>query len=242
MVQERQPLDAGDAPSGTRGGASRRRPVTLGEFVLDELRRRIVLGDYPPGTRLTIDSLARDLDSSPMPVREAVHELEAEGLLDTAPHKGAVVAGFRRRDIEDAYEMLATMEVLVVERAAQAATAEQVSEMRHWLEEMRRLLGRPYGEEMLETHRAFHFALFDGAGEGVLLRHVRMLWHVCERYVFAAMPDNDRPARGQEEHERLVELVEQHDVNGIAEHLRMHLANSKAHVVHRLDELGSWTD
>lgn len=233
-----QKIERGDDRHFSRMVNERRRPVTLGAFVLDELRSRIVLGEYPPGIRLTIDTLAKDLQSSPMPVRVAVHELEVEGLLDSVPHRGAIVAPFRRRDIEDAYEMLATLEVLAVQRASSSATPEQKAEMRRWLDEMHRLLDRPFGAEMLDAHRRFHFALFDGAGEGVLLSHVRMLWYVCERYVFAAMPGTDRHAKSHKEHIKLVDLIERHDVGGILEHLRQHLENSKVHVLSRLEERG----
>ena len=71
------------------GGRTRHR--TMAEYALEELREAIILGELPAGTPLRLDELARSLDMSISPIREAVRQLEALGLAEHIPHQGAKV-------------------------------------------------------------------------------------------------------------------------------------------------------
>lgn len=211
-------------------------PLLLTDYVIDQVRSRIVLGALRPGERVPLDSLAEELGSSRVPLREAVRQLEAEGLVVTIPRHGAVISQFDKRDIEDAFHILEAVEVIAVERAAEAADARVIDSMRHWAREIAALQDKPVSREMLEAHRAFHFALFDAGGGAVLLRHLRMLWHTCERYVMLCMPDPKRRAESLHEHEELFDRIERRDPAGAASVLQRHLRASLASVLGRLSE------
>jgi DNA-binding GntR family transcriptional regulator len=217
-----------------------RSPVpTLTDWAIEEVRRRIVLGELPPWERLPLEDLANELGISRVPLREAVRSLEAEGLVVTAPHRGAITAPLSLDNAADAYALLEAAEMLAVDRAAAASNPESLARMEASLGAMREHVHDGHVTRgSLEAHRAFHFAFFDLVGEGVLLRHLRTFWHACERYVMASMPDESHASRAYGEHEELVRLVRDGDVDAAKEHLRGHLRGSFAAVKERLIAAG----
>src|SRR4051812_34876320 len=107
------------------------------EHVYSVLRRRILDGTYPPGYRLVIDTIGRELEVSPMPVREAIRRLEAEHWIVYQRHQGAQVAP---RDAEmwaEAIEALALLEGFVTARAAPHLQDEDFAALRAIGDEMR---------------------------------------------------------------------------------------------------------
>lgn len=223
------------SPRGTPS-APRSRHRTLAEYVLDEIRHWVVLGTIPPGARLEVDKLAEDLGSSRIPVREAVRQLESEGLLVNVPRRGVVVPEVRSQDIDDAYQLLESVELLAAQRAVKTVTSETLDTMRAWAEEMDRLVDQPRSEAMLIAHRSFHFAMFDTVGEGILLRHLRMLWYACERFLTASMPDPEHAESAHQEHWTLIDLLGSGDLDRITELLQSHLRASRERAHRRLAE------
>nr|WP_275403906.1 FCD domain-containing protein [Pseudonocardia acidicola] len=131
------------------------------------------------------------------------------------------------------------IEILAVERATRAADASVIAEMRYWSERMHGLGEDSVSGEWLEAHREFHFALFEAAGDGILLRHLKMLWHTCQRYVMAGMPDPERQQSSQDEHVQLIDLVEAKDSAGATRLLEHHLENSLRFALAKLEESGA---
>lgn len=211
-------------------------PETIADYLTEQIRRRIVLGRLVAGERVPLYALAEEFGVSRVPLREAVRQLEAEGLVDNIPRRGAIVRKLNRRDLEDAFRVLNDVEILAVKRAARNSDAKVIAEMRYWSERMHGLGEDRVSEEMLEAHRAFHFALFDAAGDGILLRHLKMLWHTCERYVMHGMPDLERQQSAQEEHLQLIELVEAKDAKAASKLLEHHLKNSLQFALRKLPE------
>lgn len=205
-------------------------PGTITDFVTERIRDRIVLGQLKPGQKLSVYSLADELGVSRVPLREAVRQLEAESLVDNLPRRGTVVRPLSAADVTDAFQILDLIEVIAAERAATATDNAAAKEMRYWFDEMQALAERgvpQVSEEMLHAHRAFHFALFKGAGEGVLQRHLCMLWNTCERYVINSRT-GERQAAATGEHAEILARIEAKDPVGAADSLRKHVRASLA--------------
>ncbi|WP_020495918.1 GntR family transcriptional regulator [Sciscionella marina] len=201
-------------------------PGTTTDFVTEVIRNRIVLGELGPGQKVPVYELADELGVSRVPLREAVRELEAESLVDNLPRRGTVVRELRVTDLRDTFEILHAIEPIATRRCAESGDEEIVRAMRYWLTQMRELAKRKVPQtsaEMLHAHREFHFALFRAAGDGVLQRHLCMLWNTCERYVMNSLPNRRRQADAASEHEQLVERIEAHDPDGAVEVLHRHL-------------------
>lgn len=88
---------------------------TLSSMVTEQLRRDIMLGVIQPGSRVTVQSVAERYNTSALPVREAIQILTAERLLENNPYKGATVCTIDRLFIENIYDILRSMETLIIE-------------------------------------------------------------------------------------------------------------------------------
>ncbi len=98
-----------------------RRHVTKQQYVYETLREAIIRCELPPGERLVIDELARRLDISIIPVREALRLLESEGLVFSVAHVGATVAPISRHSIVEVFTLLEGLETVSARAAALAA-------------------------------------------------------------------------------------------------------------------------
>jgi DNA-binding GntR family transcriptional regulator len=100
----------------------------MAEYALQELREAIILGELAPGTPLRLDELARQLDMSISPIREAVRRLEALGLAKHVPHHGAKVLPFDPDELRDLFAIRLALESLAVRQAAERLTPEAAEE------------------------------------------------------------------------------------------------------------------
>src|SRR5947209_13575073 len=103
---------------------------TMAEYALEQLREAIILGELPAGTPLRLDDLARSLEMSISPIREAVRQLEALGLAKHVPHQGARVVPFDIDDLRDLFEVRVVLESLAVRRAATRIAADELDAAR----------------------------------------------------------------------------------------------------------------
>jgi len=94
-------------------------PPTTALRVREEIQRAIVTGALAPGERLTAEALAHRFGTSRTPIREALLSLEAEGLVEIAPHRGAIVRPFDAAGLVELYELRAVIEPYAAARAAE---------------------------------------------------------------------------------------------------------------------------
>ena len=157
---------------------------TKAELAYDYLRDQVLTGRLRPGDRVRISHVARALGVSDIPVRESVCRLEAEGLLFSEPHKGAVVAELGAAQIEELFAIRAELEALATRRAAASLTDEQFGHLDD-------LLARMDAAEQIndataygDLNREFHFAIYRSQSYGRLTSTIRDLWRStdwCQR-------------------------------------------------------------
>ena len=103
--------------------------LPLRDVVFNTLRQAIITGEFAPGERLMEISLANRLGVSRTPVREALRQLELEGLVRIIPNRGAFVEGITKEDVKDIYEIRARLEGLCAKWAADRITKDQIAEL-----------------------------------------------------------------------------------------------------------------
>ncbi|MBD8067924.1 GntR family transcriptional regulator [Bacillus sp. PS06] len=109
------------------------KPKTMTEYVYEELKSNILSGIYKPGDKLTEISLANELEVSRTPVRDAVHRLEAEGLVSLTPHKGITVKKLTKKDVQDFHQIRIVLEGLAAKLAALNATDQELELFKEFL-------------------------------------------------------------------------------------------------------------
>lgn len=137
------------------------RILTKAEFTARNLRRLIVTGEVQPGERVVIGHVARELGVSDTPVREAVKQLVAEGLLVEIPHVGPMVPEFTVEEVCEAFEMRAVLSALVIKLNAPYYSADTLGELDAILAESKEAIDHGDPAAYGETNVAFHVALMD---------------------------------------------------------------------------------
>jgi DNA-binding GntR family transcriptional regulator len=188
------------------------------------LRSRILDGTYGPGQRLVIDALARDLAVSPMPVREAIRRLEAEGWLTYQRHQGAQVAPLDEAGWMEALTTLAVLEGYATALSAPHLDAADLAHAREINAGMREALEALDVMAVSERNLAFHHALTERCPNGYLRRELATIQerlNTLRSSIFMFIPMRGRVSI--DEHEKLVAMIERgDDVEHFAREHKLH--------------------
>jgi len=144
----------------------------LRQEVLTAIRAGIVSGEIPVGTRLLEGELSTRMGVSRAPIREALRQLEQEGLVESFAHRGVVVVGVPDDEIDALYELRATIEAKAIARACVAATDEDLAKLRGLLDEMRVAVEQWDIDAVAEIDLRFHGAIVALSGFSLL----RTIW------------------------------------------------------------------
>jgi DNA-binding GntR family transcriptional regulator len=199
------------------------RHPTMAEAALERLREAIILGELTPGTPLRLEDLARSLGMSISPIREAVRQLEALGLAEHVPHHGAKVVALEIEELRELFSIRLSLETMAVRRAAELFDADDELAARSHLADLDEARGARDARAAVRAHTAFHFALYEAARSGWLLRMIRPAWDSCERYrpvLLGAGSPQDRHAELDRE---LLDACAARDADRAASALHAHL-------------------
>jgi DNA-binding GntR family transcriptional regulator len=137
---------------------------SLADDIVDRLRSAILNGTFKPGQPLREEQLAASLDVSRGPVREALVQLEREGLVIVRRHRGATVARLSRADVEEVYSLRLALERLAMRQAVQHATEEDFAAMEGVLDEIRAAFARgPTEQAIADLDVRFHDLIYQAA-------------------------------------------------------------------------------
>ncbi|AXG76417.1 GntR family transcriptional regulator [Streptomyces paludis] len=218
-------------------------PAGKGKALVDDtaaaIRARILSGEIPIGAQLRQAELAGALGVSRTPVREALRQLQAGGLIEVLPNRGAVVRVPSPWEVREAYEIRAELEGLACVRAVRAITPAILRELREANETVRAVSGGGTPGEGASPSTAandcFHTLIHTVAGNQRLARAIKDVNEAFPRNV-SALVLHDNPRHREDnirEHERIVEALAAED----AERAR---AEMKAHVTSAGEQLARW--
>lgn len=200
-----------------------------------ELRESILSGDLQPGTRLILAELAERTSTSIMPVREAVRRLEAEGLVEQVPHRGAQVRPVSVPDLEDLYRVRIPLETLAVRLAAARFGEDDYERLSRVLVEYREAYERGGDARGREMHAAFHLGLYEVSQSRWLMHTITPLFNVADRYQRLSSVLRGSLESRYQEHERILECCRQRDAEAAAEALEDHLRKTMNVIKAELD-------
>jgi len=197
---------------------------TKQEFVYQALRDAIMRCDLRPGERLVVDDLARLLEVSAIPVREALHRLQSEGLVKGIPHVGATVSPISRGSIDEVFSVLEGLEIVAARTAALRMTAADAAALEEISAAMDEALRRDRKEEWADLNSPFHLAISRLAAMPMLhqmTERVLARWDRVRRFHFngVLVP---RIEQAQEEHRALLLAMKQRDLEALERTVRQH--------------------
>jgi DNA-binding GntR family transcriptional regulator len=175
------------------------------------IRRAILEGELAPGQRLKEKDLARELGISSTPVREALQALDAEGLIELVPNRGAAVRSYSIDDLEELYRLRALLEGYAARQAAARVSGEQLRELSASCTRFARL--RRHGDlrDLVKENLRFHSTILDAAGGNhlaELVQKVRQIPLVYQVYVWYSP---EQKAVSEHYHRQLTHLLEERD-------------------------------
>lgn len=211
-------------------GVSAAKPVVQRQTVVDlavqELRERILRGDYPEGAPLRQDALANDLGVSRIPIREALRQLEVEGLVTFSPHAGAVVSSLSLDEIVELFELRALLESDLIRKAVPNLTPDDIDRASTILEAYDAAFEVGDVAEWGALNWEFHSTLLAAAKRPLTLNMLSMLHNQSDRYTRLQLTLTHGESRASDEHKQILRAAEQGDGELAARRLREHVENA----------------
>lgn len=179
--------------------------------IAEALEQAILSGEFAAGEVLNEPELAQRFDVSRTPVREALLNLSASGIVDLQRGKGAVVVGISLDTLFEAYEVLANSLGFAGALAAERMTPLERAGLRNLVEDMKANTDEAHRERYIDLDEKLHDAILDGAKNAILARQV----HACKRRMSAvrtlSMRSHKTVSHIIPEIERVVEAIEARD-------------------------------
>ena len=200
-------------------------PASMVDQVAKEIRRSILSGSLKPGQAFSLREIAAQLEISFIPVREALRQLEAQGLVVTRPGRSAYVAPLSRDDLNGIYQLRRKLEPDIAARACRMLDEAAYARLQVFTD----MLGeKPRGiDDVYEAHHQFHLELLRPAATTWDLRVLDGLWHAAERYVRLAFLRRDAEPtehlRRSHAHVVLLETIRRGDPHEVSREVLHHL-------------------
>ena len=226
-----------EASRSVRSVASRKASAV--DLVLHEIRRSILSGELPPGQPFTVPALTEQLGVSHVPVREALRQLEAQGLVTLSPSRSAIVTPLDPDDLRAIYRLRVTVEPELAALSAPGRTDAEIAELDGMV---RATFGDVLGEAFWDPHRRFHAAMIEPAASDWDRRLLTPLWDASERYtrlVFdpVAAPESFADHRAHA-HDELVDAARTRDPDQVRTAVRAHLEGNLATMLAEMSTIG----
>jgi DNA-binding GntR family transcriptional regulator len=214
--------------------------LQLHDQVVARLRTMLVEGRIPPGAKLNERELCEQLRVSRTPLREAIKLLAAEGLVDLLPNRGAVAVKLTEADILNTFEVLASLEGLSGELAAQRITDEELAELRATHYEMLACFARRDLSGYYRLNAKVHTAINDATRNPVLTNTYRSINARVQSLRFRTNQNEAKWKHAVGEHEQMVEAFGKRDGAALRAVLVEHLLRKRDTVLElmRAGEIG----
>lgn len=197
---------------------------TKQDLVIQFLKEAVLRGDLRPGDRLRQEEIARSLGLSQTPVREALLQLSAQGLVVRAPHKGARVAKIDLADLEQLYGVRSLLESEAARLGVRRLEPDDLRRLRDLARAMQDALQEGDLGALREADEAFHMALYRASGNERLLQLVVQMWSSFPRYLLWLLPE--RPRQSLKEHGAILRAAVRGDADAAARAVSEHLRNA----------------
>lgn len=200
---------------------------SLTSAVADRLREQIIRGEIPEGAQIRQDAIATQFHVSRIPVREALRQLEAEGLIAIFPNRGAIVPALSPDDVEELFSIRALLEPEVLKLSIPHLTEQDFSEaaaiLRKYVSELRR---EDHVSAWGRLNWQFHSILYSRAILPRFMAVIRNVNNSGERYTRLQLYLTHGIKRANEEHHKILELCRNRDVPAACTLLRDHILHA----------------
>lgn len=207
---------------------------TKSEIVYHIILDRIISGEYKPGDKLIIRRIAKELNVSEIPIREAIKNLEAEGYVTHDANKSVLVWKCSRDEIDGVFHIKGVLEGYATRMSIDYLTPSDIEELKAINEEMRTACTGEEATRFSELNEKFHMRIYRDNPNRNLVSMIKELWikWAVTRRVFATAPS--RMDDSIADHERIIELIQAKDYDTLEMFTREHKFNAGREMIKKL--------
>lgn len=187
------------------------RRQTVATLTVDAIREKILHGDYAEGKPLRQDAIATDLGVSRIPVREALRQLEAEGLVTFIPHSGAVVSTLSLEEIRQLFDLRALIEVDMLGIAIPSIDEDDLAKAESILDRYESALKTGDISAWGSLNWEFHSTLYAPGRQPLTIAVIQNLHNQSDRYLRMQIALTHGEMRANEEHRTILRAVREGD-------------------------------
>ncbi|MFW2364947.1 MAG: GntR family transcriptional regulator [Desulforhopalus sp.] len=217
-------------------GAKDLNRLNLSEQIANQLRDMIVQNQLSPGERIRERDICKKLQVSRTPLREALHVLASEGLIDLIPNCGAVISSPSAEDIADMLQVLGVLEAYAGERACSRITQEEINEIKALQYEMLAAFSRGDRLTYFKLNQGIHLAIVNAARSDTLLSMHARLNARLYRIRYQSNLRNEFWGSAIEQHNDIMDALEKRDAPKLSTLLRQHLRSTWEKVNDHMEE------
>lgn len=201
---------------------------TRTQLVVETLREKILSGEIKAGEPLRQAALAEELSVSRIPVREALLQLEAEGLVSFEPHKGATATELNANQVEELFDLRAMLECDLLASSLPLLSEEKLAEATDILNQLDRALGKENAANTWsELNSRFHNCLYSGANRPQTQDLVNTLNKNADRYIRMHLLWAGGISKAGPEHNQLLDFCKSGEVEKAVAVLKQHILGSR---------------
>ncbi len=208
---------------------------TMQEIAYDAIRDGILTGRHSPGQRLIAEDLAKELGVSRMPVREALHRLEATGLVAIAPHRGAVVSELSETECVEIYHIRAVLDGLATRLATPHLARVDHTRLAALLEDMEAGVKAENPDRILDVNRAFHVLIWRAARAPRLQELLENLYDASRRFRNISVLIPGRLDQITQEHRLIAEALARGDAAAAERYANAHHEDTARRLLASID-------
>ncbi len=201
---------------------------TRTQLVVETLREKILNGAIKAGQPLRQAALAEELNVSRIPVREALLQLEAEGLVAFEPHKGATATELNVSQVDELFELRAMLEADLLAASIPNLSAEKLAEATALLEKLNQSLGKENAANTWsELNSNYHNCLYSGANRPQTQDLVNTLNKNADRYIRMHLLWAGGISKAESEHNELLALCKKQEISKAVALMKQHILGSR---------------
>lgn len=200
-------------------------PLSAGLY--QEVQKDILSGAIPSDTKLTEAAVCKRYSVSRTPVREAFRQLEADGLIENIPNRGAFVTGLSKREVSDLFDMRTLFEVQAVEWAIKRMSPEEIDSLREAVEFMEFYTLKDDIEKVLTFNTQFHHIIYSGTKDRIIQKTLSTYQTYLKHSAPAKTYTSEYLRTILDEHKAIFAAFETKNIPAGRKAMEYHMAQSK---------------
>jgi DNA-binding GntR family transcriptional regulator len=199
--------------------------------VFKHLEEHIINGKIMPGESLIETKISEELGVSRTPVREAIRQLELEGLVKSFPNKGSVVLGVSTQDIEDIYSIRMLIEGLAAKWAAEKITSDEIDKLKDSVELSEFYNGKNNMDPLEGLDSKFHEIIYEACKSKPLKHMLATFHHYIQNARAVSLSAPGRARNAILEHRAILQAIQDHDSSGAEQLMYEHINNARINLI-----------